>query len=361
MDNIIKVLVVDDSAHNRRVLTGMLASSPNVKVVGTAIDGEDAIKKALTLKPDIITLDLEMPRMDGFAFLRFMMSRFPTPTIVVSSRNGDKDVFKALELGAVDFIAKPGIAISGELVKIQDELLRKLGMAGNIRMDKVKAAQVNHVEKSVVKSTANVRPMIEFPLVAIGSSTGGPSALQCVLSMIPSDIPAAVAISQHMPAGFTRTFADRLNKLFSLNVKEAEDGDTVRPGSVLIAPGGFHLGFAKSGSSIVAKLLVGEESDKYVPSVNRMLFSAAELFGERTIGVVMTGMGNDGKEGIVRIKKAGGQTIAQSEETSVIFGMPKEAIMTGMVDRVLPLEGIAEGIVSMCKNTMSSGNTSSRY
>lgn len=349
MDNIIKVLVVDDSAYNRRVLTGMLSASPDVKVVGTAVDGEDAIKQAMTLKPDIITLDLEMPRMDGFTFLRFMMSRFPTPTIVISSRNGDKDVFKALELGAVDFIAKPGNAVSTDLLRIRHELNAKVSMAGKIRMDKVKAGQVHHTEMSVEKNTATVPAMMEFPLVVIGASTGGPSALQTVLSMIPADIPAAVAISQHMPAGFTRTFADRLNKLFPLNVKEAEDGDTVRPGSVLIAPGGFHLAFAKSGSSIVAKLLNGEESDKYVPSINKMLFSAAELFGKRAIGVVMTGMGNDGKEGVVKIKKAGGRNIAQSEDTSVIFGMPREAILTGMVDRILPLEEIAEGIVSMCK------------
>jgi len=349
MDKIIKVLVVDDSAYNRITITDMLESSPLIKVVGVAMDGEDAIKKAINLRPDIITLDLEMPRMDGFTFLRIMTSRFPTPTIVVSSRSEDQNVFKALELGAVDFIAKPTHHVSKELLKIRDELLFKVGMAGQVSIDRIKTTLVPAaVNKAPVKKTAPVVCPIEFPLVVIGASTGGPPALQTILSMLPPDIPSAIAISQHMPPGFTKTFADRLGKLSQFEVKEAVNGDIVRPGVVLISPGGFNLTFLKKGSSVSTRLVPGMETDRYVPSINRMFASASELFGERTVGVVLTGMGNDGKEGIMHIKNAGGKTIAESEDTSVIFGMPKEAISTGMVDMVLPLQGIADGIVLMC-------------
>ena len=345
----VTVLIVDDSAYNRKILGEMLSYSPLVRVIGIANDGEDAIKKVSTLKPDVITLDLEMPRMDGFTFLRFMMNRFPTPTIVISSRSGDKDVFKALELGAVDFIAKPNRAISAELLKIKEELLVKVSEAGNIRMDKVKVDHIQRTEKRIAKKTEASAKLTEFPLVAIGASTGGPSSIQKVLSMIPGDIQATIAISQHMPPGFTKTFAERLNKLLPFNVKEAENGDVLKIGSVIIAPGGFNLAFEKNDDAIQATIIKGEDKDKYVPSVTKMFLSAAQFFGTSTIGVVMTGMGDDGKEGVIKIKEAGGQTIAQSEDTSIIFGMPREAILTGKIDRILPLEGIAEGIVSMCR------------
>lgn len=351
MEKIIKVLVVDDSAYNRKALTDMLESSPMVKVIGTAIDGEDAIKKAITLKPDIITLDLEMPRMDGFTFLRIMMSRFPTPTIVVSSRNEDPDVFKALELGAIDFIVKPTHRVSSELQKIRDELLYKIGMAGHVSMESISIRSGPAVDtvKTYIKKAPVEQPHADYPTVAIGASTGGPSALHTVLSMLTPGIPAAVVISQHMPPGFTKAFAERLNKFSPLKVKEAEDGDMVKPGSVLITPGGFNMTFVKKGASVTVRLDKGEDRDRYVPSIDKMFISVSELFGDKAIGVVMTGMGNDGKEGIVSIKACGGKTIAQSEETSVIFGMPKEAIATGVVDMVLPLEKIADGIVSFCK------------
>lgn len=349
MEKVIKVLVVDDSAYNRKTITAMLESSSAVKVVGTAIDGEDAVKKVLTLKPDIITLDLEMPKMDGFTFLRVMMSRFPTPTIVLSSRNEDKNVFKALELGAVDFIAKPTHHISTEIMKIKEELLYKVGMAGQVSIERIKVGKSQDIEKAPPKKVSTGIPQGKGMIVAIGASTGGPPAIQTVLSMLPADIKAAVVISQHMPPGFTRTFAERLNKLSPLNVKEAEDGETVLPGSVLLSPGGYHMTFVEKGGSVRTRLLKGEAGDKYVPSVNRMFVSASEIFGEKAIGVVMTGMGDDGKDGSISIKTSGGKTVAQSEDTSVIFGMPREAISTGMVDRILPLEGIADWIVSMCR------------
>lgn len=345
MDKTIKVLIVDDSAYNRKAITAMLESS-GIKVAGTAVDGEDAIKKVITLKPDIITLDLEMPKMDGFTFLRVMMSKFPIPTIVISSRSEDKNVFKALELGAVDFIAKPTHHVSAELMNIREELLYKIGMAGQVRMERVKVVQPHFAERPLKRITVDMPP-VEFSMVVIGASTGGPPAIQTVLSMLPADVPAAVAISQHMPAGFTRTFAERLDRLSPIHVKEADDGEAVRPGCVLLSPGGYHLTFARRGATVNACLLKGAGGDRYTPSVDRMFISASEAFGEKLVGVVMTGMGNDGKEGIVSIKTRGGKTIAQSEDTSVIFGMPREAISTGMVDRILPLQRIAEGITAM--------------
>ena len=281
MEKIIKVLVVDDSAYNRMIITDMLESSPVVKVVGVALDGEDAIKKAINLKPDIITLDLEMPRMDGFTFLRIMASNFPIPTIVVSSRSDDPNVFKALELGAVDFIAKPIHQASRELLKIRDELIYKVGMAGQVSIDRIKTLQVPAVAKSPAKGIVPSTAGTGFPVVLIGASTGGPSALQAVLSMLPPDIPSAVAISQHMPPGFTKTFAERLNKLSPFEVKEAENGDIIRPGRVLISPGGFNMTFIKKGASVAACLLPGEDMDRYIPSINRMFVSASELFGSR--------------------------------------------------------------------------------
>lgn len=352
MERFKKVLVVDDSAYNRKTITAMLESSPAFKVVGTATDGEDAIKKVITLKPDIITLDLEMPRMDGFTFLRVMMSRFPIPTIVISSRNEDPNVFKALELGAVDFISKPTHHISTEISKIKEELLYKVGLAGHVSMERIKAGQYTDIEREPAKKAITSKSYTDYALVAIGASTGGPPAIQTILSALPADIPAAVVISQHMPPGFTRTFAERLDKLSHLDVKESEDGEIVRPGCVLISPGGFHMTFVGRGASVRTRLIKGETGDKYVPSVNRMFVSASEAFGDKTLGVVMTGMGDDGKEGVVSIKSRGGKTIAQSEDTSVIFGMPREAISTGMVDRILPLGEISEGIVSMCKSNL---------
>ncbi|MEK7713172.1 MAG: chemotaxis protein CheB, partial [Deltaproteobacteria bacterium] len=251
--------------------------------------------------------------------------------------------------GAVDFIEKPTHQASRELLKIRDELLYKVGMAAQVSINRIKTLQVPAVATPPAKLVVPATTETEFSLVAIGASTGGPSALQTVLSMLPPDIPSAVVISQHMPPGFTKTFAGRLNKFSPFEVKEAENGDIVRPGRVLISPGGFNMTFIKNGASVAARLLPGEDLDRYVPSINRMFVSASELFGSRAVAVVMTGMGNDGKEGVVKIKSAGGKIIAQSEDTSVIFGMPREAIATGVVDLVLPLQGIAEGIVQCAK------------
>ena len=354
MERKINVLVVDDSAYNRKALTEMLGTSPRVAVVGTATDGGEALKKVAELKPDIITLDLEMPRMDGFTFLRLMMSNFPTPTIVISSRDEDISVFRALELGAVDFISKPTHQISTELMRIREELLEKVAMAGCVNMGVIKTAKEEEAGAvSAARGVAKAGGKSNFSLVVIGASTGGPPALQTLFSMLPAELPAAVAVSQHMPPGFTKSFSERLNKFSALHVSEATDDTLLRPGAALITPGGFHMGFRTSPGGIRCSLTPGN-NDKYIPSVDKMFVSASEHFGAKTLAVVMTGMGYDGKAGIEPIKTGGGTTIAQSENSSVIFGMPREAIETGMIDSVLSLENIAAEIINVCNTRLES-------
>ncbi len=346
------VLVVDDSAYNRMAITRMLSSDGRVDVVGTATDGVDAIAKSLRLKPDVITLDLEMPNMDGFTFLRWLMKEQPTPVLVLSSRSDSRSVFRALELGAVDFLAKPEVRISRSIEGIRDELVAKVHAVLHLEMSKVKSTmQLLALEKAAPAPRKEDDAALEkgpIELVAIAASTGGPPALQAIITSLPADFGAAVVIAQHMPAGFTRSFAERLNKLSSLVVSEAAAGDRIRPGGVLIAPGGYHLIVKRDGSGLFAELAPRTPDDKYVPSADRMMASAAEACGEATLGVVLTGMGRDGAEGAAAIRSRKGRCLAESEETAVIFGMPQEAIRTGAIDKVLPLGAMADEIAARC-------------
>jgi two-component system chemotaxis response regulator CheB len=360
MEKIIKILIIDDSAYNRKALAEMLNFSPDIEVVGTATDGADALKKLEVLNPDVVTLDLEMPRMDGFTFLRLMMSNFPVPTIIISSRDEDVSVFKALELGAVDFIAKPTDHISKELLTLKPELIEKVLMAASIDMNVVNtiepvSAPADSIKEKAIPSEVKT-PLEDFPIIVIGISTGGPPALQTLFSKLPKDLPAGIAISQHMPPGFTKSFAKRLNKISSLNISEAKDNDTLSPGCVLIAPGGSHLTLIKENNKVRCRL-AESYNDKYVPSVNKLFSSAAEHLGERVIGVIMTGMGDDGTEGIKAVKQYGGTTIAQSEKSSIIFGMPGEAIETGAVDNILELNEVAGHLLSFCNKWLQSRRT----
>lgn len=355
----IKALVVDDSAYNRQAITQMLASDAGIDVVGSAIDGVDAIAKTLRLLPDVITLDLEMPNMDGFTFLRWLMNERPTPVIVLSSRSDSRSVFRALELGAVDFLAKPEARVSKSIESVRDELVSKVQAVLNLEMEKVKSA-IGLL--TVVKTAPPPRKEDDatfdkspIEVVAVASSTGGPPAIQAILSGLPAGFGAGIVISQHMPAGFTRSFAERLNKLSPLMVSEAAGGDRIRPGSVLIAPGGYHLIVKRDRSRLVADLVPRSPSDKYVPSADQMMSSVAEACGAATLGVVLTGMGKDGAEGAVAIKKKKGQCLAESEESAVIFGMPQEAIRTGAVDKVLPLGAMSAEIAARCRAAGSGG------
>lgn len=350
----IRVVVIDDSAYNRRTISRMLEALPNVEVVGSAADGEEGIRKVIDLKPDLVTLDLEMPRMDGFTLLRIIMNACPTPVIVISSQSEDERVFRALELGAVDFLAKPTSAISEELLKITDDLHSKvknvfdLNMKGiSRRKPFIETAPPAIAVKARVSAPA-AAPQAQksnYRVVAIGASTGGPPALQRILSAFPAQIPFAVFISQHMPSGFTRAFADRLNRASEFEIKEAADGDTVSPGKVYIAPGGRNMVFQELPGGVVVRIKEPTNDDKYVPSVDAMFSSLADIYGSRLLAVVLTGMGNDGSRGVSRIKSSGGHVLAEAEESAVVFGMPREAIATGVVDKVAPLENMAREIL----------------
>jgi two-component system chemotaxis response regulator CheB len=337
----IRVLVIDDSAASRRQLAALLERSPLIEVVGGAGDGEDALRKTIALRPDLITLDLAMPRMDGFTFLRLLMQRQPTPVVVVSARAGAEDAFRALELGAVDFVAKPLAPVGPELDALEQELIRKVHAVRGLRLPRSEAA--SFLPADPPRDAA--RTPSEAPrVVAIGASTGGPAALLRLLGAFPEQPPCAFVVAQHMPAGFTRSFAERLDRLTALRVREAQGGEEVAPGQVLVAPGEHHLEFEWAAGRPLARVLPRAESDRYAPAVDRMFESAAKSFGAGLLAVVLTGMGDDGRRGVVAVKSAGGTVVAEAEETAVIFGMPEQAIRTGLVDAVLPLPEIAPAI-----------------
>jgi two-component system chemotaxis response regulator CheB len=350
--NKIKALVVDDSAYTRSALAQMLTAAGDIEVVGTAKDGVDAISKTLRLAPDVITLDLEMPTMDGYTFLRWLMKERPTPVVVISAQSDSRSVFRALELGAVDFLAKPETRISRRIEALGEELIAKVHAVMHLEMGKV---------QSSIGLLARERPALPvrkdedavlrpgpIEVVAIAASTGGPPALQAILTSLPGELPASVVVAQHMPPGFTRSFAERLNKICALLVSEAAGGERVRPGMVLIAPGGHHLLLRRDRQGLLAEIVPRHAADKYAPSADRLMTSVAEACGRASLGVVLTGMGNDGAEGAAAIKDRGGRCLAESEESAVIFGMPQEAIRRGAVDKVLPLARIAAEIVQRC-------------
>lgn len=336
--DLIRVLVIDDSAYSRQAITRMLETSPLVKVVGVARDGEEALRKAFDLEPDLITLDLEMPRMDGFTFLRIVMAKRPTPVMVISGRAGEDDVFKALELGAVDFIAKPMARATPELVNIERELIRKVHSIRDLRIDKVR----DRVNSMPVIARSDHRDDYLAPkLVVIGSSTGGPAALMQLFGAFAEPPPCAFLVAQHMPSGFTRGFAERLDRLTPFTAIEADGGESPDVGTILVAPGGCHLELENHSGRMLTRVVRGGSRDKYTPSVDRLFESAAKHFGSDLLAVVLTGMGDDGRRGVVAVKDAGGHVIAESESTAVIFGMPQQAIRTGAVDLVLPLGDMA--------------------
>ena len=344
----IKALVIDDSAFNRQTIKRILEKNSNIQVVGVASDGHDGIVKVLRLNPDVITLDLEMPKMDGFTFLRWMMKEKPTPVIIVSSYGDSQTVFNALDLGAVDFVVKPTRRVSRDLEEIETDLLRKIGSVTSLKIEKLQQnlSLLSHrkaITEVTIKETSGIK------MIAIGASTGGPAAIQSILTRFPADFPSAVVISQHMPRGFTRQFAERIDELSMIKVKEAEDGEVVEESKAFICPGGFHMTFKHSDNKILTVLKESSHNDKYVPSINLMMKSAAMVCDSRMIGVILTGMGNDGKEGMLEIRNKGGYTIAESEDSSVIFGMPQEAILAGAATSVLPLKEIPENILERLK------------
>lgn len=351
----VRVLVIDDSAFNRRTIVKMLESLPNVEVIGYACDGEEGLRKVIDLRPDLITLDLEMPRMDGFTLLRIVMQQQPTPIIVVSSRSDDEDVFKALELGAVEFVPKPSSKVSPILMDIREELLAKVREVTSANLENVMARTSSaaklrdNASQRVTRLNAVTGATHQnFHVVVIGSSTGGPPALQNIFSAIQDEIPVAFAVAQHMPPDFTRAFAERLNRFSALRIREAANGDILSPGEVLIAPGGRNLEFFPKGADVIAKISEPKGHQRYLPSIDTLFSSAATIFKNRLLGVVLTGMGNDGALGVHAIKDSGGTVFAEAEESCVVFGMPKEAIATGLVDRIVALPQVCKEILLHC-------------
>ena len=341
-----KVLIVDDSPYVRQTIRKMLETESGIEVVGISSDGIEAMAETLRLKPDLITLDLEMPGMDGFSFLRWLMKKRPTPVIIVSSYSDSKTVFKALELGAADFIAKPSRITHVEFQSMAMDLVKKVKGMKRLRLEKL-SKNLELLEREDTRQISSERTDYDIRAVAIGSSTGGPAALKIVLTRLPSNFPAGVVVSQHMPKGFTASFAERLNGISKVLIKEAKEGDEVEKGRVLICPGGFHMLLRKKGHKVVATIKEPKDTDKYVPSVDMMMSSAAEVFGPKTMGIVLTGMGSDGSAGMLEIKRRGGYTIAESEDTAVVFGMPSEVIKAGAAGRVLPISEIAGEIMKL--------------
>ena len=337
----IRVLVIDDSAYNRRTISRVLEELPEVEVAGYAGDGAEGLRQALSLKPDLITLDLEMPTMEGFTFLRLLMHRCPTPVIVVSSRGDGDRVIQALELGAVDCVLKPSGVASSSLADMGDDLRRKVrefftpDLSGIAGRQTAPGLPPQSGERLVGD---DVHPV---DVIAIGASTGGPAALKSILTAFAVRPPLAVLVAQHMPSCFTRAFAERLDRLSRFEVREAADGLEVVPGRVLIAPGGQHMTLERRGETVVAKLRAPDPGDRYLPSVDLLFGAGAEFFASRLMGIVLTGMGNDGAAGVLAIRRGGGQVIAESEETAIVFGMPREAIATGLVNKVVRLDQMA--------------------
>lgn len=334
-----RVLIIDDSAYNRTTLARMIDADPDFEVVATASDGEEGLRKMLMHMPDIVTLDLDMPRMDGFTFLRICMQKLPLPIVVVSSQAQPDNVFKALELGAVDFVAKPTQNISERLAEIGTELIQKLRAAHRIQAGALRRA----IRAGGLPTVSKLAPPKSLSgLVVVGASTGGPGALQQTLERLPL-LPVGVLIAQHMPAGFTKTFAERLNRTTPYVVAEAQGGEVVAGGQVWIAPGGKNLVVARKFNDL--RLAVEAPSgDRYVPSVDKLFHSAARLVQLPVLSVVLTGMGDDGAQGAAAVRAAGGTVYVESEESAVVNGMPREAARAASPQRVLPLADIPKAL-----------------
>jgi len=338
----LRVLVVDDSVFNRRSIGEILAQSPEIEVVGKAADGEEALRLVANLKPDCITLDLEMPRMDGFTFLRILMTKMPTPVVVVSSYSQKENVFKALELGALDFVAKPERFADPDLGGIREQLVSKVLLARSVRLGMPPPRRAD-----LAPPPLELRPQKQLVppknVVAVASSTGGPSALMEIFTRFPANYRNALVIAQHMPDKFTRTFADRLSRRGALRVSEAQDQDVVSEGVGFVCPGRHCMELEVSTrGTMKLKVTPPGERDRYVPSADRLLTSVAMGLGRRAVGVILTGMGDDGVEGARRIIEMGGIVIAESEESAVVYGMPGAAVRAGAASQSLPLGEIAE-------------------
>jgi len=335
----IKVLIVDDSATARAVLREILETDPSIEVVATASDAYVARDKIVELRPDVVCLDVEMPRMDGITFLKRLMHYMPVPVVMVSSltQNGAKTTLEALESGAVDFVPKPHSHIYDGIEQMRDELIAKIKMASRVK-----------VRQRILQNTlrANTTSLAETTnkILAIGASTGGTEALKDVLMGLPRNAPGTVVV-QHMPANFTAPFAERLNSLCAMEVREARNGDSITPGVVLIAPGDYHMVVRRSGARYYVEIGSGDKVSGHRPSADVLFNSVAKIAGSNAIGVILTGMGGDGARGLLAMRSSGARTLGQDESSCIVYGMPKVAYELGAVERQVPLPKIAEAIL----------------
>jgi two-component system chemotaxis response regulator CheB len=338
--NKIRVLCVDDSALIRSIMSNIVNRQPDMEMVATAPDpliARDLIKR---YSPDVLTLDVEMPRMDGLDFLERLMRLRPMPVIMVSSltQKGSEITLNALELGAIDFVTKPETGLQDGMLQYSELIAEKIRIAARVRnFPRQTAAPVARMPSGPLIGSEKI--------IAIGASTGGTEALRQVLTAMPLDCPGIV-ITQHMPAGFTRSFADRLNKLCRINVKEAEDGDRVLPGHAYLAPGGIHLELTRSGANYHARLQNSPPVNRHCPSVDLLFHSVAKCAGSNAVGAILTGMGYDGAKGMLAMRQAGARTLAQSEKTCVVYGMPREAVALDGVDEIVDLDQMCQRILS---------------
>lgn len=346
----IRVITVDDSALMRQVLAQLLSKDPEIEVVGAAPDPYIAREKIKALNPDVVTLDVEMPKMDGLTFLDKLMRGRPLPVVMVSSLTeaGCQTTLRALELGAVDFITKPKIDLREGMEDLADELIAKVKAAAGAKI-RGTAPLTNGISQAasprVVTPLSSAMIKTTDTIIAIGSSTGGTEAVREVLEVLPPNTPP-ILITQHMPERFTKTWADRMNQLCRISVKEAEDGDSVLPGHALVAPGSYHMALVRSGARYAVRIHQDPPVNRHRPSVDVLFDSVAQYAGANAVGVILTGMGGDGAKGLLAMKQAGAYTIAQDEASCVVFGMPKEAIKLGGVDKILPLGDIAGAVLT---------------
>jgi two-component system, chemotaxis family, protein-glutamate methylesterase/glutaminase len=359
----IKVLVVDDSAYNRKAISEILEGIPEVVIVGKAADGQEALQIALVERPDVITLDLEMPRMDGFAFLRLLMSAQPTPVIVISAYAEKENVFRALELGALDFVAKPTHKISPEIYDVAEEVLHKVRLAADLgpnslhRLQSYMPADLSPtggypvIVPERVKTYAPGQEPPAEKIVVIAASTGGPATLTRILSALPADVDAGIAVAQHMPPRFTTTFSERLGKQCALRVTELVALDVLRRGTVYIAPGDRNLEVTAAAQGALIKAVRPSPKDKYVPSGDLLFRSAAQALRKNVLGVVLTGMGDDGAAGALAVFDEGGEILVESRATAVVDGMPSAALRAVALAVEMPAEKIAQRITQFARGT----------
>lgn len=344
MDRVLRVLVVDDSAYVRKVIKQMLSRSPFIEVVGVSRDGQEALEMAEQLKPDVITCDLIMPVMDGISFVREQMARRPIPIVVVSIANeGSELALTALDAGAVDFVQKPTALATEKIFEVSDELVEKVKAAAAVPMARLQTTLAAGPAAPAIASRSRL-----VDIVTLGISTGGPQALKYLIPQLPADLPVPLAIVMHMPIGYTEMYARRLDQISQLKVREAREGDVVEAGGALLAPAGRHLSFRRLPDGTVVTHLDARPFDSlHRPSVDVMFQSAAEVYGSRTLGVVMTGMGADGKQGAAWIKSQGGLIFTESEQSCIVYGMPLSVVEAGLSDKSVALEQMAQSILEV--------------